>query len=94
MVYTALRGEFLKKYVNFMVYLALRGEFLKKYASFIVYTALRGEFLKKYKFHGLVGPPAAIFLEKDKQPAKPSMSFFSNCLLSHSDTGFRIYATC
>ena len=30
------------------------------------------------------------FLEK-RQPAKPSMSLFFNCLLSHSDTGFRIY---
>ena len=37
MVYTALRGEFLKKKnVNFMVYPALRGEFLKKYVNFMV----------------------------------------------------------
>ena len=30
------------------------------------------------------------FLKKRK-PAKPMMSLFFNCLLSHSDTGFRIY---
>ena len=30
------------------------------------------------------------FLKK-RQPAKPSMSLFFNCLLSHSDTRFRIY---
>ena len=34
-------------------------------------------------------PPGGIFGKR--QPAKPSMSLFLNCLLSHSDTGFRIY---
>ena len=60
---------------------------------FYLYLVLLGAFSKEeHKFHG-VGSPLGEYFEKKKkrQPAKPRMSLFEDRLLSHSDTGFRIY---
>ena len=41
------------------------------------------------KFHGFASPPGGFF--QKKQPENPRMPLFENGLLSHFDTGFRIY---
>ena len=57
---------------------------------FYWYLVLLGAFSKEeHKFHG-VGSPLGEYFE-NRQPAKPRMSLFEDRLLSHSDTGFRIY---
>ena len=55
----------------------------------IWFYGLAGFSKEKHKFHGVGSPPGEIF--EKRQPAKPRMSLFEDRLLSHSDTGFRIY---
>ena len=58
--------------------------------SYWYLVLLEGFSKGKHKFHGVGSPLGGIF-EKKRQPAKPRISLCEDRLLSHSDTGFRIY---